>query len=301
MNDEITLDPYWGCKGVDDQETDYRLGGELEVPKPRFTYWDNEITYHQPDVSKVSCTVSSATGTASDLVGKELTLDQQKELWAEALNKGANPETGWYIRKAVDVVRNLGSKMIGEELLSFYVVLGGEDFWDVLDKGYTVNCGFRGNKTYQKDRDLDAILDGTYFGDATYGHAIRVVKDKEGETYSVIVDNYKKSNRPNVYRFPKENLAALLKNKVFFPSGYIFVIKKDFDEMNTLANLPLWGKASVEKAIKKGWTEWHNPDVIVGDAKLEVILVQLGGLTKKLGDVSAIRLAVAFDRLGLLN
>jgi hypothetical protein len=168
--------------------------------------------------------------------------------------------------------------------------------------GYSVNCGFRGNKSYNSDR-IDGILDGIYFGDTTYGHAVRCVRDVEDGVYNLIVDNYSKStNKPNIYKIKKENIDNLLKNKVFFSEGYIFVFSSDWDEMLNISKIPVWAAAAADAAKKKGIKiEWSNPEEIVGDSKMEEWFISLGALTQKLGNISLARFMVALYRLGIFN
>lgn len=101
-----TKDPYWGVLGTGERETDYQLAaGEFELPKPRNTFWMNTNEYHQPEVSTVSCTVHGSLGALSDLAGERFTLEQRKEMWAEALRRGAKEGWGWYTARAVDLGR----------------------------------------------------------------------------------------------------------------------------------------------------------------------------------------------------
>lgn len=197
-------------------DTDYLLGEEIVVEQAPFTFQDNQIQYNQKEVSHVSCTVHAAIGAYSDLTGYRFTLDERVELWRQAVELGADPNYGWYISSAVDLVRNFK-----KDVNSFRVDLASDYFFDVLDKGYSVVCGFRGNATYSLDKN-DGILDGLEFGKTFWGHAVRLVK--QDDMYLMIVDNYIGSDLGiNTYLIPKENLQKLITNRVFFEKGYFYV------------------------------------------------------------------------------
>lgn len=298
-------DPFYGAIADESSEEDYYFAGEaLKLPAPRKTFWDNEIQYHQPHVSPVSCTIFAALGCVSDLIGNVWPLSDQQEAWDRALKGGANPKVGWYVHLAVDVVRKLANERLSEKLLSFKVMLDEQGFWDALDKGYSVQTGFRGNKDYNSDH-IDGYLDGTSFGKTTYGHSVRIVKDKDGDVYNVVVDNYIDSKKErNIYRFKRANLDALIKNYVFFRAGYIFVVKDDFEAHNEEQDYPLWAVEAIKWAKENGYAKkWSKEDMEVkwGDAQLEQYLINRGFLTKKVGHVSKLRYIVAEHRRWLEN
>lgn len=296
---KMTEEYYGGLLGVNDLETDYQLfAGELDLPAPSFIY--SGIQYHQPKVNFNSCTVFGAGGTVTDQSGYQFNYDEFKKLWDEAVGLGADPNVGWYLRDAVDLLRKRGSEIIGKKLLSFKVEIASEEFFNALDLGYTVYFGFQGNSLYSNDRK-DGKLDGVSFPNPTYGHALRM--HKEGNDYMAIVDNYsERTTSPNVYTVNRENIAQLVKNGVFFISGYVFALESDFNKEDLERKIPIWATASAEKAKQKGIiTDWSNPEHIIGDDRLEWTLIKLKGLTSRVGNVSLARYAVALDRLGLLD
>lgn len=299
--------PYYGALEDTSAETDYQMvAGVIKLPKPRFLFADNEITYSQDEISDVSCTIHAAIGSYSDLLGKKITLGDRKILWGKALKKGAEEGFGWYVDKAVQLVRkemNLAFYKLADEVITFRVGVGQEDMREALDKGYSVVTGYRGNAAYNKDYLDDGLLDGTAFSDLTYGHSIRVAKSGE-DTYEIIIDSYPE-RKHNVYKVTWANLVLLHDNGIFFNSGYVFVLKEDYITMKQVeTRVSQWAVASVEKAIKKGiMTKWENPREIIAPANgaLEWSLYNLGGLTKTGLPMTKERLAVAYDRLGLLD
>jgi len=296
-------DPFYGAIRTEGSEQDYMLaGGELKVPKPKNVFDDKKKQYHQPDVSRVSCTVFASMGAVSDLTGYNFPLSEQKQAWKTALDQGANPNVGWYVYKAVDTIRKqYNAKHPEEPLMSFKLWTRRSDFWKVLDMGYSVVTGYAGNSNYNQDI-LDGVLDGTSFGPWTYGHCIRIVKSDEDE-YTLVVDNYLKSKKDkNVYKINKGNLEEMISKNVFFSTGYIFVDKRDFDAMNIDSTIPLWGRSTVQKCIAKNIkTEWGDWKDELGGKELEDALISLKVLDKKLGNVSVLRFYIAMDRLGNLE
>ena len=173
----------------------------------------------------------------------------------------------------------------------------------LIDQGYSVNVGFRGNKEYNNDKNSDGELDATSFGVSTYGHSVRMCAHETDKTLlNVIVDNYVKSGtKKNIYKIKRANLSALVLHRVFYETGYVFAIKED-QEMVKPLDVPVWGLKTVDKALaKKIIKDTQNLEIMVGTSVNEDILIGLGGLTKKEGSVSLLRLLVAYDRLGLLN
>ena len=110
----LDKDPFYGIIEVGESESDWQLlGGVLDLPTPRNTFWRHHIEYHQPEVSLVSCTVHGALGCVSDLTGIAFSLAQRKEMWSEAIKRGAREGFGWSLSGAVDLVREMAEKYTG--------------------------------------------------------------------------------------------------------------------------------------------------------------------------------------------
>lgn len=205
---------YYGAHELT-RDTDFMLGtfgGSLSLNKAPKTYFDQKVEYNQTDVDPFSCTIHAAMGAYTDLTGHEFTLEKRKALWKKALALGAVAGFGWNNSDAVDLIRR---EM--DNVSSFRVSLLGEDATDALKRGYSLVVGFRGNKDYNKDR-LDGTLDNVGFGSATYGHAVRMVRNGAD---LIIVDNY--AGKPyNTYKIKLDNLLPLIKNGVFWESAYLY-------------------------------------------------------------------------------
>lgn len=291
---------YGGLISVNSSETDYQLlGGVLDLPTPQFTFNDRRIEYNQAEVQKNSCTLHGALGSIGDQAGYEFSFDQRKEVYGLAVTAGLDPEVGWFLRNAGDLCRKYATKVIGKEILSFRVTVGSQEFFDALNKGYSVYFGYQGNSAYNKDFKDDADLDSVTFGALTYGHALRMVKSDDA--FELVVDNYK-GRKPNVYTVKKENIDDLVRNGVFFMTAYVFALKESFDARDLLQRIPLWGLKSWEKAVAKGvHGDTEDPFERIGDAQDENFWFKLGGLTKLEGNLNRIRRDVAADRLKLFD
>lgn len=293
--------PYWGVLGEFSTDQEFQLAaGEMELPRPRKNFWVDMIEYHQPEVSKVSCTVHGALGAVSDLTGFRFTLDQRRILWREALRLGAQEGWGWYVSKAVDLVRKYSKDFIGDEFVTFQVEIGSPEFKDCLEKGYSVVTSFRGNKAYNEDQ-ADGMLNKYAFGAYTYGHCIRIAKSKVEDPNHQVVDNYVLSRGPNNrYLVPETNFQKLVAGGVFSRLGYVFAYKEDLGKKEMV--VPVWAVKSVQKAIQNGFiTEHADLNSFVGGEGLEDLLVKTGMLSKREGNVSLIRWIVSMDRAGLLE
>lgn len=252
--------PYQGVIAETADVRDYQLcAGVLNIPTPSNTF--DGIVYEQDLVSNVSCTLHGALGALSDLMGIRFSVECRKKLWDRALALGAQEGIGWYVDKAVKLVRDFAREQ-GHDILYFRVMLGSEEYADAIKKGYTVVTGYRGNASFNMDI-TDGVLDGTDFTNTTYGHCLRLTEDMEFRANENLVDNYPDS-RPesNIYRVSDVNLKKLRENNVFFNSGFLFVNRKDFEtanptNMNTITETimllkGLWDKQSDEDKAKIG-------------------------------------------------
>jgi hypothetical protein len=100
------------------KETDFVLA---KVPKPSILFAQNNIEYNQNEVSKVSCPIHSSITALSSLTGYRFTLEERKELWQKALALGANPNVGWNLSSAIDLVRKYWNGKQKQQVLSFRV------------------------------------------------------------------------------------------------------------------------------------------------------------------------------------
>ena len=200
---------FYGVIAPKQKDTDYQLaGGILELPKPPFTFNDLKIQYNQNAVGRYACTLFGAMGCCSDLTGKVYSLQDQQSIYQQALTLGLQPNQGWYQTDAVDLVRKNHYRIFNQELITYQTLIGSDEFFNELDKGYTVDLVYSGNKEYNIDAS-DGTLDETALtGLSTYGHNVRIVKT-DVDIYEMIVDNYVGVNSVNTYKLRKANIPDL--------------------------------------------------------------------------------------------
>lgn len=288
--------PYYGSLGDEMNESDYQLGSDIEIARAKNKFTDHNITYDQDEVSSVSCTIHGAMTALSSLTGYRFSLDERKELWQKAVEKGANPNVGWWTNKAVDLVREYwNGKNPDNRVYSFRSSMLSQKSRMMLRLGYTAVVSHRGNSKFNSDKN-DGVLDKIIFGDTTYGHVLSRAYSP-GETFDKIINNYPSTHKFNIYKVPTKNFPSLVQNRVFFAPAYFYVL--DYKDSNPI--VPIWAKESYEKAISKGIiTNSDNLNTIVMDAKQEDILFKLGALSQKSGGVNLIRWIVALDRLKII-
>lgn len=265
-------------------------------PVARFKFIDNKIQYNQNEVSKVSCPIHSVCTAISSLSGYTFTLDERKNLWQKAISLGANPNKGWFLSSAVDLVRKYWNEKNTDKLLSFRVNRKSPEFKDLLSKGYALAVSYNGNATYNADKNADGRLDKTTFGASTYGHLVSVIDSGKDVT---IVDNYK-GIKHNLYLINDDHWNSL---DNFGTYAYVFIFEKDYLEANDKKEIATWAQEAKRLAETKGIIkDWNNPQEIIGTEKLEWILENLGAFdkTQHKGEVSLERFAVALNRLNII-
>jgi len=221
----MSRDQYYGIIEEKYDDRDY-LASDFDIfpraPKGTDSFLKNGATqYDQTEVSKVSCTVHAAMGAYSDLTGFKFPLEARKEIWAEAINRGAN-EIGWYTNAAVKLVREWVNANCDTKVDFYRMKTGGNLFGIAMRLGYSPIVGYRGNMTYNIDRN-DGVLDSTEPLDATYGHLLRTAYSK-GDEFDIIIDNYPYRNT-NIYLVPTSNWKKLVENKIFYENAYIYTLQ----------------------------------------------------------------------------
>ena len=300
--------PYYGALADKHEDSDYQLAaGVLDIPEAPKGFEDSKITYEQNEVSNCSCTLHAALGALSDLTGIRFNLDDRKSLWARALVLGAKEGIGWYVKDAVELVRQF-SKEKGVEVNYFWLQIGSEEYQDAIQKRYSVVTGYKGNAKYNKDFLDDGILDGTDFSSFSYAHSIRLNDVISNPEFERIADSYPHSRLYNEYKISDATLRLLHANGVFFNSGYVFTLKDSFVINPQLSKVSLWAKKSVQKCVQLGIaTKWENPQEEIANSIFEWMLLKSkmpdGSpvLTTKVGAISKERAAVLLDKLGLLG
>lgn len=274
---------YYGAKEAYG-ENDWRLGSILDNLSPApITFWRHKIQYNQLDVHEMSCTICASAGAISDLTGYRFTNDQLSGLVEEAKQDDFSDSQGWYINKAIDLVRKWWkANNPDSDLSSYQIDLKKDKFMEALEKGYSVVTGYSGNSQYDQDVQADGILDMPEIGNPNYGHAIRLVRDPEKPDYvKLVVDNYYGYQKFNTYRIKKADFPKLVESQVFFHYGYIYVsdMQRMFKDV-VRNNETDWYYQSLEWAVKEGLINGYEdgnfkPDEPISRAQMVVLMKRL--------------------------
>jgi len=248
--------PYYGTEEVYG-EADWQLvGSSISVVDAPKSFWDYQIEYHQPDVSNSSCSLHACLWALSDLTGYKFGLEEIKWLWNEAKKDGASEWWGWWMYKAVDLVRHYRNNTHPlSTITSWQIRLGWNKYRDVLDKWYSVIVGYRWNRLYNNDVDDNCILEWYEFGEGTYWHAIRTYKKRPNDFGKLVngiywTDNYEKTKNCNVYRLAQN--ARLIENNVFFSYGYFYSFINN-PMSNVILPRHIQPSSGAERSISLAW------------------------------------------------
>ena len=220
-------DQYYGVLGEQINERDYLVSESgliiPRAPKGTNSFILNGATqYNQVEAGKYSCTIHGAMGAYSDLTGFKFSLEQRKEIWQEAILRGANPNKGWWINKAVALVRDWVNANCPDKVDYYRTELDNFDCLSVMRLGYSPIIGYNGSQLFSLDK-ADGILDRTSFSPRTHGHCLRATYSAFDE-YDLMPDNYPYKHL-NIYRVPTRNWNSLVANGVFFKSAYIYILQ----------------------------------------------------------------------------
>lgn len=175
-----------GCLWLWEQATDYTLCEWFEDSLPELVKQDETRFFYNQYInswSKLSCTIFAAVGMISDLFNYEFSYDEIKEIDDMSYERWRIKGQGWYVQSAVKLVADWwnDNKKLTEKYgkVAYYRLSKYDDevIENVLDKLYTLDTNFSGNKKYNDDR-RDWVLDGTEFWASTYGHSVDVISYK---------------------------------------------------------------------------------------------------------------------------
>jgi hypothetical protein len=262
---------------------DWRMGaGILEnVPAAPLTFWEYQIQYNQLEVHDMSCTIFASAGAISDLTGYRFNNTQFRFLVEEAKKDDFSDTEGWYIYKAVDLLRRWWKANEGD-MTTYRVNVAGSDFVEALNKGYSVVTGYRGNSQYNQDVAADGVLDNISIVNTTYGHAIRIARDRDLPDYArLVIDNYLDAQPFNTYRIKIDDLPKLVDKGVFYYSGYIFVSNVERMFKDVVRNSQTeWYYSELEWAVQEGLITGYQdgsfrPNHFVTRAEMVILLKRL--------------------------
>ena len=130
-------------------DQDYLLAGSEfnidEIINLQKNFWNFKITYCQKNINNSMCTIIAGCGILSNIFWYKFSKEELLEL--VELAKKENPPfqdgVGWYIYKAVDLVRNYRNQKHPDKQVITYRLKNDSDlFWKLLKKGYMLQTWF---------------------------------------------------------------------------------------------------------------------------------------------------------------
>ena len=244
-----------GCLGIWAENTDYLLTGEEAWELPELPIQDTKI-YEYSQSGTPHCTLYSAFGAVSDLFNYEFTQKEIDEIVELSYERGRIRGGGWYVKSAVNLVADYWNEHHSDlwKVVYYRISLYDTELVDkILTKNYTLCSWYRGNQTYNNDRN-DWVLNWTTFGTSTYGHAVSWI----GRLWKrFIKDNYKgrKSWKlpTNVYEV-EHTPAELVSWNTYYPDAYLYVKVNNEEEVKRLNEF----KTNLIKAIETNSAMWHQ-------------------------------------------
>lgn len=213
--------------GVLGERTDERdfLASELEIPRtPKGTDGfrkNGSIVYAQTEVSPVCCTVVGSAGAYSALTGYRFSYDQLKEMWDEALKRGADPNKGWWGNSGVHLVYEYTRDNGLPKVNYMQVEMGSVEHMIAMRLGYQVASGYKGSSAFKADRNNDGIInDVSPPKNVTYQHWLHFGYSI-GDEYDRVVDSYP-VRETNIYKFFSANWKKAVQNGLIFKYGYLY-------------------------------------------------------------------------------
>lgn len=207
-----------GCK-----QTDFLLLEWDSLPK---LHQQDDVIYEYNQWTSQDCTIYSAIGAVSDLMNYKFSAEEIKEINELSYQKWRIRGNGWYIYMAVDLVRNWWNANRKElwRIASYRVDLRDDELVDqILDKGYTLCSWYQWNYKYNTDFSADDKLDGSEFGEKTYGHAVCW---RKVDWVRSIKDNYKwrsyKWVDTNIYTVIP-SCSQLVNDNTYYVNAYLFM------------------------------------------------------------------------------
>jgi len=106
-----------------------------------------------------TCTITSSILAICDLFNEAITDDELNKICEEAISQGLDPQKGWSFYQAVDCARRYWNRTRPDrKVLSFKITAGTREYFTALSYGYSLVCGYQGNKAYNDDKEQDGVV-----------------------------------------------------------------------------------------------------------------------------------------------
>jgi len=217
----------------DKNPSDWILKHWAKVLVPKHNYNELKHSYWQSAVSRNSCSIFWAITTVSNTFDVTFSLEEQKQIRAEAKEQWASDETGWWFSKAIRHVQQWCKQH--KDIDFRYYTIKKEEFEKYAKKWFAIYWGIKILEGSTRDKLKDWVIwdDVESYGKMKLWHAISftMIWDKFG-----YVDNYKNKSKVNTPTFT--NLDELIKAWYFFNTGYIMMTNKVEEIIEALRNRP---------------------------------------------------------------
>ena len=263
------------CLGIWEQDTDYTLCEWFEDVLPTL-YKQDEVRFFYNQYayswSTVSCTIFAAAWMLSDLMNYQFTEAELKEMDELSYTRGRIRGQGWYVQSAVKCVADWWNKKMDRKVAYYRISKYDDEIIEaILDKYYTLDTNYNGNKKYWEDKK-DWVLDGTDFWPATYGHSVDIIKN---EWKRCVKDSWTTNQ---IYEL--KHKISEIKCYGSFLYLYTKVSEDAIEEVKRLNEM----KTLTERMIEDNSVMWH----LTNDENYRVKLHEMNERNrKKLADIEA--------------
>ena len=249
------MENYNGCIWLWEENTDYLLCWEEAEWLPELTIQD-QIIYEYNQGTTPHCTLYSAFWAVSDLFNYQFTQKEIDEMVEESYKRGRLKDKWWYVKSAVDLVADYWNEHHSDlwKVVYYRISLYDTELVDkILTKNYTLCSWYKGNSSYNFDRDDNWILNWTTFWTWTYGHAVSWIGR---EKRRFIKDNYKGRKVwkyfTNIYEVEHET-KELVSGWCYYGDAYLYTKVKDLDRIKKLNEM----KTLIQNWIGVNSELWH--------------------------------------------
>lgn len=243
------------------------------------------IVYQYNQWSSKDCTIYSAIWWCWDLNNHKFSIEEIKRINERSWELWRTKWSGWYIQKAIDLVKNYWNELNpNDQIIYVQTTVGSELFWKLYNLWYTLMWGITGDSKYIADRREDWDIDWVEF-DKDFYHAINFW-NKFWRTENRIItlkDSYLWRDY-NIYDV--QNWEWLVKNWNMFKNCYCYL---NLNKINKTAN-QIKFESSLIKYARQNSLLWNAFNSTIGtglydDKTLEELKILLANTNIKLRNI----------------
>lgn len=209
----------WLLWWLEDQvsNNDYLASAVNDIPQLQRQDW---IFYQYNQGWSSDCTLYASITALSSTMNYIFSEKEIQEIKDLAVTQGKIRNDWWYLRKAIDCVRNYWNVKYPERKVVSVQLQMLSDASTYRNKWYFVATTFKWNKAYWVDKNDNGIVNWLDFKPSTFWHAINT----RFNNIVNVIDNYF-WNKNNIYWLA--NYSHLVKNGVYSWQWYVFLSTTD--------------------------------------------------------------------------